>query len=79
VAKVGLVRTYRADTLLTRAIDHDWTVMREKALDEDLREQACEWAERTAIECGLPPKIKDVATLRRTLLLMGFLDTEKPD
>jgi hypothetical protein len=38
--------------------------------------QAREWAERTATEQGLPPKVEDVATLRRILFLMGFLDAE---
>jgi hypothetical protein len=43
-------------------------------LDEELRKQAHEWAERTAVEQGLRPTIEDVAALRRILFLMGFLD-----
>jgi hypothetical protein len=45
-------------------------------LDEELRKQAHEWAERTAIEQGLPPRIENVAVLRRILFLMGLLDAK---
>ena len=50
--------------------------MRDTAETENLHEQAREWAERTAIESGLPSKIQDAAILRRVLLLMGFLGEE---
>ena len=42
--------------------------------DEELRESAHEWATRTAVEQGLPPKVEDVAILRRVLVLMGVID-----
>ena len=44
--------------------------------DEELRARACEWAERTAVEQGLPPRVEDVAVLRRVLYLMGFVDLD---
>ena len=53
--------------------------MRDTAVDENLRQQAREWAERTAIESRLPPKIQDTAILRRVLRLTGFLDQESPN
>ena len=42
--------------------------------DTELRKQAYEWAERTATEQGLPPKIEDVVVIRRVLFPMGFID-----
>ena len=44
--------------------------------DDELQELAQQWAERTAVEQGLPPRIEDVAVLRHVLYLMGFLDLE---
>jgi hypothetical protein len=44
-------------------------------LDEKLRKLAQEWAERTAVEQGLPPKVTDVAVLRRVARILG-LDTD---
>lgn len=44
--------------------------------DKDFRKRAHEWAERTAIEQGLPPKIEDEVVIRRVLILMGLLDTD---
>jgi hypothetical protein len=41
-------------------------------LDERLRKLAREWAERTAVEQGLPPKVTDVATLRRVARILGL-------
>lgn len=43
-------------------------------LDEDFRKRAQEWAERTAFEQGLPPRIEDEVVIRRVLILMGVLD-----
>lgn len=43
-------------------------------LDEDFRRRAHEWAERTATEQGLPPKLEDVVVIRRVLILIGVLD-----
>jgi hypothetical protein len=40
---------------------------------DELRELAHAWAERTAVEQELPPRIEDVVVLRRVLLLMGLL------
>jgi hypothetical protein len=42
--------------------------------DDELRALAEQWAERTAAEQGLPPKVEDIAVLRHVLYLMGFLD-----
>jgi hypothetical protein len=39
-------------------------------------EQAHDWAERTAIEQGLPAKVEDVVVIRRVLRLMGLLDAD---
>jgi hypothetical protein len=54
-----------------RVVGHADTVR-----DDQLQELAQQWAERTAAEQGLPPKIEDVAVLRRVLYLMGFLDLD---
>jgi hypothetical protein len=42
--------------------------------DDQLRELAQQWAERTAVEQALPPKVEDIAVLRQVLYLMGLLD-----
>jgi hypothetical protein len=41
-------------------------------LDERDRKLAQEWAKRTAIEQGLPPKVMDVAVLRRVAQILGL-------
>jgi hypothetical protein len=41
--------------------------------DESLRESAAEWAERTATEQGLPPRVADIAILRHVARLLGFI------
>jgi hypothetical protein len=43
-----------------------------RVLDESLRKLAHEWAERTAVEQGLPAKVTDVATLRRVARILGL-------
>jgi hypothetical protein len=45
-------------------------------LDDELRKQAAEWAERTAVEQGLPPKVTDQDVLRQVARLLGLLDRE---
>ena len=40
------------------------------------RERAAEWAERTAVEHGLPPRVEDIAVLRYVLYLSGITDAE---
>jgi hypothetical protein len=42
--------------------------------EDQFRAMAAAWAERAAIEQGLPPKIQDRQVLRHVLYLMGFLD-----
>jgi hypothetical protein len=50
-----------------------WTAM-------NIREQAAEWAERTAVEQGLPPRVDDIAVLRHVLYLLGITDAARePD
>jgi hypothetical protein len=39
-------------------------------LDEELRKRAQEWAEKTAVEQGLPPKVTDHAVLREIARLL---------
>jgi hypothetical protein len=39
-------------------------------VDERLRKLAQEWAERTAVEQGLPPKVTDPAVLRRVAQIL---------
>jgi hypothetical protein len=46
--------------------------------DEELRKDAAEWAERTAVEQGLPPRVMDIAVLRGVMRLMGLLKDEQP-
>jgi hypothetical protein len=48
-------------------------------LSEELRQQAAEWAERTAIEQGLPPKVTDQGVLREIARLMGLLEAKDSD
>ena len=45
--------------------------------DTELRKQAHECAERTAIEQGLPPKVEDVVVIRRVLFLNGLPRRER--
>ena len=42
-------------------------------LDDELRKQAHEWATRTALEQGLPSKVKDPEVLRQVCLLAGLI------
>jgi hypothetical protein len=46
--------------------------------DDEIRETAAEWAERTAIEQGLPPRVMDIDVLRDVMRLMGLLMDEQP-
>jgi hypothetical protein len=46
--------------------------------DEELRKDAAEWAERTAVEKGLPPRVMGIAVLRDVMRLMGLLKDEQP-
>lgn len=46
-------------------------------LDRELRERAQEWAERTAVQAGLPPKVIDTATLRRIAQLFGLDERQR--
>jgi hypothetical protein len=48
------------------------------AADEETHEAAAEWAERTAVEQGLPPRVMDIAVLRDVMRLMGLLKDEQP-
>jgi hypothetical protein len=43
-------------------------------VNDDLDRRAREWAERTALEQGLPAKVGDIAVLRQILRLLGILD-----
>jgi hypothetical protein len=45
-------------------------------MTDDLRQSAAEWAERTAIEQGLPPRVTDIATLRHVARLLGLLEPD---
>jgi hypothetical protein len=45
-------------------------------MTDDLRQSAAEWAERTAIEQGLPPHVTDIATLRHVARLLGLLEPD---
>jgi hypothetical protein len=47
-----------------------------KLMTDDLRQSAAEWAERTAIEQGLPPRVTDIATLRHVARLLGLLEPD---
>ena len=44
--------------------------------DEELRKEAAAWAERTAMEQGLPPRVMDIDILREVMRLMGLLKDE---
>jgi hypothetical protein len=44
--------------------------------EEELQRLAGRWAERTALEQGLPAKIEDVAVLRDVLLLLDLIDAD---
>ncbi len=45
-----------------------------EVVDGELRRQAHEWAERTAVEQGLPPKVEDFRALRDICLLLRLTD-----
>jgi hypothetical protein len=45
-------------------------------MTDDLRQSAAEWAERTAIEQGPPPRVTDIATLRHVARLLGLLEPD---
>jgi hypothetical protein len=45
---------------------------------DELRKDAAEWAERTAVEQGLPPRVMDIDVLRDVMRLMGLLKDEQP-
>jgi hypothetical protein len=53
-----------------------WSGHADTVRDDRLQELAQQWAERTAVEQGLPPRIEDVVVLRRVLYLMGLLDLD---
>jgi hypothetical protein len=40
--------------------------------EDELRELAAAWAERKAVEQGLPPKVMDAGILRKVALLLGL-------
>lgn len=42
--------------------------------ESELRGRAGGWAERTAVEQGLPPRIEDIAVLRQILYWLGLVD-----
>lgn len=44
--------------------------------DDELPSRAQEWAERTAVEHGLPAMVEDTAVIRHVLRLMGLLDSD---
>jgi hypothetical protein len=45
---------------------------------DELRKDAAEWAERTAVEQGLPRRVMDIGVLRDVMRLMGLLKDEQP-
>jgi hypothetical protein len=47
-------------------------------LDDELRKQAREWAEQSAVEQGLPPRVEDPVVLRQVAQLMGLDEPESP-
>jgi hypothetical protein len=47
-------------------------------IEGELGETAAEWAERTAIEQRLPPRVMDIDVLRDVMRLMGLLTDEQP-
>jgi len=44
---------------------------------DEVRELAAAWAERTAIEQGLPPRVMDIAVLRQVGRLLGLVEPEQ--
>jgi len=43
-----------------------------RVLDDELRKQAQEWDEQSAVEQSLPPKVEDPVILRQVAQLMGL-------
>jgi hypothetical protein len=43
-----------------------------RGLDEQLRAEACAWAEETALAQGLPAKVADHDVLRQVATLLGL-------
>jgi hypothetical protein len=52
---------------------------RRQVTEDELRESAAAWAERTAIEQGLPPRVMDIAVLRKVLRLLGLVEPEQSE
>lgn len=50
-----------------------------RGLDDDLRERAANWAEKTALAQGLPAKIEDIEVLRNVCELLGLRESDAPD
>jgi hypothetical protein len=48
-------------------------------MDDELRELAAAWAERTAVEQGLRPKVMDLAVLGEVVLLLGLVEPEQSE
>jgi hypothetical protein len=47
--------------------------------EDEFRQLAAAWAERTAIEQGLPPKVTDPGVLREVARLLGVSKHEQSD
>ena len=45
--------------------------------EDKIRKQAAAWAERTAIEQGLPQRVMDIAVLCQVLYLLGLVELER--
>jgi hypothetical protein len=50
-----------------------------RGLDDELRAAAHSWAEETAIEQGLPPRVEDLEVLRNVAELLGLPDSDAPN
>ena len=48
-------------------------------MDDEFREPAAAWAERTAVEQGLPPRVMELAVLREVVLLLGMVEPEQSE
>jgi hypothetical protein len=42
--------------------------------EDEVRELAAAWAERTAIEQGLPPRVMDITVLCQVVRLLGLVE-----
>jgi hypothetical protein len=47
--------------------------------EDEIKKPAAAWAERTAIEHGLPPRVTNIAVLSQVLYLLGLVKLDRSE